>query len=96
MSVVVQYTLSNYKFAMSLEPHNQALVDAQAWATQRRQVRTPSSSLPPPPLVIVCRVVLLWWCVLSQEGLPTVPSTLGKEWATNPFMRANQESIRVR
>lgn len=30
-----------------------------------------------------------------QQGLPTVPSTIGEEKRTNPFMRANAETIKA-
>lgn len=30
------------------------------------------------------------------QGRPTVPSTIGKELATNPFMRVSEASVRTR
>jgi hypothetical protein len=32
---------------------------------------------------------------LRKAGMPTVPSSIGKEMATNPFMRVNEPSIKV-
>lgn len=54
-----EYTLSNAKFARSVEPGNEALA-TRAAAVER----------------------------LREQGTPTVPSTLGEELATNPFLRA--------
>eukprot|EP01038_Epipyxis_sp_PR26KG_P015942 gene15942-21632_t len=59
-----EYTLSNYKFALSIDPDNQnlkqAIVDAEN---------------------------------LRNKGLPTVPSTIGNEKLTNPFMRVYDSFI---
>ena len=54
-----EYTLSNAKFAVTIEPENQALQDYVATAKK-----------------------------LREQGIPTVPTTVAMEKATNPFMRA--------
>ena len=54
-----EYTLANARWAVSMEPDNQALA---ARLTQVEQARA--------------------------EGLVTLPTTIGQERATNPFMRA--------
>lgn len=61
-----RYTLQNYAFAHSLEPHNVELAAAVTEAKARR-----------------------------AQGLSTVPSTIGKELATNPFMRVQSPAIQV-
>mmetsp|Transcript_7590 Transcript_7590/g.10110 ORF Transcript_7590/g.10110 Transcript_7590/m.10110 type:complete len:254 (+) Transcript_7590:158-919(+) len=59
-----EYTLSNYRFALHIDPDNAELQSQNAWA--RQQV---------------------------NNGLPTVPSTIANELATNPFMRATDPSL---
>ncbi len=59
-----EYTESNLRFALSLEPDNGTI---QARYEQVRQSRA--------------------------QGLPTCPSTLADEFATNPFMRCDQPRI---
>jgi len=54
-----EYTLSNAKFAVTVEPDNQALLD---YVEQAKKLR--------------------------ERGVPTVPTTVAMEKATNPFMRA--------
>ena len=54
-----EYTLSNGRFALTVEPQNEALV------TRMEQVTA-----------------------MRERGEPTVPTTIGLERATNPFMRA--------
>ncbi|PZW47038.1 hydroxyacylglutathione hydrolase [Humitalea rosea] len=54
-----EYTESNIRFALTVEPENAAL---RAWAAKAAALRA--------------------------EGKPTVPTTIGHELATNPFMRA--------
>ena len=54
-----EYTLSNGKFALSIEPDNDALIERMIEVTAMR-----------------------------ERGQPTVPTTIGQERATNPFMRA--------
>lgn len=54
-----EYTLSNAKFAVTVEPDNQALLHYVERAKK-----------------------------LREEGLPTVPTTVAMEKATNPFLRA--------
>ncbi len=60
-----EYTLSNLRFALAVEPDNAALHDRQ---------RACSS--------------------LRARGLPTVPSTIGEELATNPFLRCDVPAVR--
>jgi hydroxyacylglutathione hydrolase len=61
-----EYTLANGRFALSLEPGNQALVE---------------------------RVKAVE--VLRAAGKPTVPSSIGLEKATNPFLRTDSKEIRA-
>lgn len=61
-----EYTLSNIKFALTVDPGNAALkARADSAATARK------------------------------DGAPTVPSLLGDEKATNPFLRVNNPGIRA-
>lgn len=60
-----EYTLSNARFALTVDPGNQAL------AERARRVEA-----------------------LRAEGRPTLPSTIGEELATNPFMRWGDPAIR--
>lgn len=53
-----EYTQSNGRFALTVEPQNQALHDLMKDVDRKR-----------------------------ADGIPTVPSTLGQERATNPFLR---------
>ena len=62
-----EYTQANGRFALEIEPENQAL--------QERMVRVTN---------------------LRQQGLPTIPSLLGDELATNPFLRPHSPEIRRR
>jgi hydroxyacylglutathione hydrolase len=59
-----EYTQNNGRFALTVEPDNQALIE------KMRRVDK-----------------------LRTRGLPTVPSTIGEELATNPFFRENSRSI---
>jgi hydroxyacylglutathione hydrolase len=59
-----EYTQSNARFALTVEPTNEALV-ARAAAVDRKRAR----------------------------GEATVPSTLGEEVATNPFLRADRPEL---
>ncbi|TAG02992.1 MAG: hydroxyacylglutathione hydrolase [Betaproteobacteria bacterium] len=61
-----EYTLSNLKFALSVEPDNDALVTR---SFDDRATR--------------------------GQGAPTVPSTIARELATNPFLRCDQSGIRA-
>lgn len=61
-----EYTASNIRFALSLEPRNAALISRAAGVTEAR-----------------------------QKGLPTVPSRLSEELATNPFLRASLPSMKA-
>ncbi len=60
-----EYTLSNLRFAITVEPHNKALQQRLKSVEKAR-----------------------------ANNQPTVPSTLGEELATNPFLRVNQTEIR--
>ncbi|KAG2482739.1 hypothetical protein HYH03_018334 [Edaphochlamys debaryana] len=60
-----EYTQSNAKFAVTVDPHNAAL------AERKRQIDD-----------------------ARKRGEPTVPSTLGEEKATNPFLRPTDPAIR--
>ncbi len=61
-----EYTISNLRFALAVEPQNAALVDRQKRAAETR-----------------------------ARNAPTVPSTMGEERATNPFLRASEPSVRA-
>ncbi len=61
-----EYTASNGRFAVTLEPQNAAL------ATRVREV-----------------------AALRAAGQPTIPSTIGLEKATNPFLRPASPEIRA-
>lgn len=60
-----EYTLSNLRFALEVEPDNAALRQRYADAQQAR-----------------------------ANGIPTVPSTIGLERETNPFLRCDAPQIR--
>src|SRR5450830_1668470 len=59
-----EYTLSNLRFALAVEPHNQALIDYQAQCIERR-----------------------------AQHEPTLPSTIAREQAVNPFLRSRLPSV---
>jgi hydroxyacylglutathione hydrolase len=59
-----EYTQSNARFALTIEPHNPALIS---------RIRDIDAA--------------------RSEGRPTVPSTLGTELATNPFLRAGLPEV---
>ena len=59
-----EYTQANAKFALSVEPGNEAL------ASRARQIDE-----------------------LRREGKPTVPTTIGLEKATNPFLRPQSPNL---
>ncbi|MBN2631489.1 MAG: hydroxyacylglutathione hydrolase [Rhodobacteraceae bacterium] len=61
-----EYTASNIRFALSLEPANSALMLRSTEVAMAR-----------------------------EAGLPTVPSTLSEELATNPFLRASVPQIKA-
>jgi len=61
-----EYTTANLKFALSVDPHNEALL---ARASEIRALRA--------------------------EGKPTVPTSIGLELATNPFLRPSSQSLRA-
>ena len=60
-----EYTLSNLRFALAVEPESADLWDRQARDEEKR-----------------------------RRGEPTVPSTIGEERKTNPFLRAAHASVR--
>ncbi|PPC82471.1 MAG: hydroxyacylglutathione hydrolase [Hyphomicrobium sp.] len=62
-----EYTLSNGRFALSIEPENEAL--------KMRMIEVER---------------------LRAAGLPTLPTTIAAELATNPFLRTNSPAIRAR
>ncbi len=62
-----EYTASNAKFALTIDPDNQALVD-RALEVEK----------------------------LRGAGKPTLPTTMAREKATNPFLRADDGFIRER
>jgi len=59
-----EYTLSNLRFALAVEPGNEFLQQRMRDETAKR-----------------------------ERGVPTVPSTIGLERATNPFLRSWEPSI---
>lgn len=59
-----EYTLSNLRWALQVEPANSALQHRWEHAQQ-----------------------------LRAQGLPTLPSTIGTELETNPFLRTLQQSV---
>jgi hydroxyacylglutathione hydrolase len=60
-----EYTTSNAKFALSVDPNNSALLNRTVWIADKR-----------------------------SQNLPTVPSSLSEELATNPFLRARENSMK--
>jgi hydroxyacylglutathione hydrolase len=62
-----EYTEANARFALSLDPDNEALLARAGEVGHQRAV-----------------------------GAPTVPSTIGEEWRTNPFLRATDPYLRAR
>jgi hydroxyacylglutathione hydrolase len=60
-----EYTQSNARFALTVEPHNEALIE------RAREVER-----------------------LRAASLPTIPTTVGVEKATNPFLRAASADLR--
>lgn len=59
-----EYTLSNLKFALEIEPENQALREYQAQCAS-----------------------------LRAQGLPTLPSNIGRELQINPFLRSRVPAV---
>jgi hydroxyacylglutathione hydrolase len=59
-----EYTLSNIRFALAVEPNNLNLL---SWAEQAKSLR--------------------------EQGLPTLPTTIGQELQVNPFMRCDQAEV---
>ena len=62
-----EYTLSNARFAVDIDPDNQAL------ARRAKEIET-----------------------VRERGAPTIPTTIGVEKATNPFLRAADPALRRR
>ena len=62
-----EYTLSNARFAVGVDPDNHAL------ARRAAEIET-----------------------LRERGAPTIPTTIGVEKATNPFLRAADPALRRR
>ncbi len=60
-----EYTASNAKFALTIDPENSDLISRSQRITDMR-----------------------------AKGRPTVPSLLSDELATNPFLRANLDSVK--
>ncbi len=60
-----EYTASNAKFALTIDPDNQALIERALEVEQ-----------------------------LRGAGKPTLPTSMGREKATNPFLRADDGAIR--
>jgi hydroxyacylglutathione hydrolase len=60
-----EYTQSNARFALTIDPDNKDLIRRAADVEARR-----------------------------ARGEPTIPSTVGLEKATNPFLRADNRAIR--
>ena len=69
-----EYTESNLRFALSVEPGNEAVQKKMAWVQERRAGRAAD------------------WHDASEAEM-TVPSTIGEERATNPFMRSDSAEI---
>ncbi len=61
-----EYTASNARFALTIEPENRALADRAEEVS-----------------------------ALRAAGKPTVPTTIGRELATNPFMRAGEPAVKA-
>ncbi len=59
-----EYTLSNIRFALAVEPNNPNLI---TWAENAKALR--------------------------DQGLPTLPTTIGQELQVNPFMRCDQKEV---
>jgi hydroxyacylglutathione hydrolase len=59
-----EYTLSNIRFALAVEPNNLNLL---AWADKAQALRA--------------------------QNLPTLPTTIGQELQSNPFMRCDQAEV---
>ena len=62
-----EYTLSNARFAVGIDPDNQAL------ARRAKEIEA-----------------------IRERGAPTIPTTIGVEKATNPFLRAADPALRRR
>ncbi len=61
-----EYTLSNARFALTIEPENAVLVERAAEVER-----------------------------LRADDKPTLPTTIGREHATNPFLRASEPTVKT-
>ena len=61
-----EYTAANARFALTVDPDNEALIARSAEVTR-----------------------------LRENGQPTLPIALAAEFATNPFLRADDPAIRA-
>lgn len=59
-----EYTVSNLKYALHVEPENEDVKNKFQWAEAQR-----------------------------EQGLSTIPSTIGEEFKFNPFMRVRESSV---
>jgi hydroxyacylglutathione hydrolase len=59
-----EYTLSNIRFALAVEPNNHQLIE---WSEKAQALRA--------------------------QNKPTLPTTIGQELHTNPFMRCDQADV---
>jgi hydroxyacylglutathione hydrolase len=71
-----EYTESNLRFALAVEPGNAALQKKMEWVQSRRAGKAAD-----------------WHDATDAEM--TVPSTIGEERATNPFMRVDSPEIQA-
>ena len=69
-----EYTQSNLRFAVHVEPGNQAVQEKLRWVDERRLKAAPD------------------WHDATEEEM-TIPSTMGEERATNPFLRVDSAEI---
>ncbi len=69
-----EYTESNLRFALSVEPGNQALQEKMGWVQKRR-----------------AKSAADWHDATDAEM--TIPSTIGEERETNPFMRIDSSEL---
>ncbi len=69
-----EYTESNVRFALAVEPGNRALQEKMEWVKSRRAGAAAD------------------WHDATEAEM-TIPSTIGEERATNPFMRVDSPEI---
>lgn len=80
-----EYTVANLRFAAAVEPDNQHVARKLAWAEAQR-ARGRCVQRPARP----ARDDL----TTHPSARPTVPSTLGDERLTNPFLRVHEPAVR--